>query len=65
MCLKTHHSISTLPPLTMRIMNGFAWLRFEFIISKQRHTLAFESWLLVTVSAPVKYVSYQDGVSLD
>ena len=32
-------------------MNGFARLRFEFIIHNQRHTLAFESWV-VTSSAP-------------
>ena len=32
--------------LTMSIMNGFARLRFEFIIHNQRHTLAFESWVV-------------------
>ena len=38
--------------LTISMMNGFARLRFEFIIHNQRHTLAFESWV-VTISAPV------------
>ena len=51
-------------PLTMSIMNGLARLRFEFIIHNQRHTLAFESWV-VTVLAPVPYVSHQDWVCLD
>eukprot|EP00956_Cyclotella_meneghiniana_P009459 scaffold13085_cov78-Cyclotella_meneghiniana.AAC.1 len=32
-------------------MNGFARLRFEFITHNQRHTLAFDSWV-VTISAP-------------
>ena len=45
-------------------MNGFARLRFEFIIHNQRHTLAFELWV-VTISAPVPYVSHQDGVCLE
>eukprot|EP00956_Cyclotella_meneghiniana_P031773 scaffold84702_cov83-Cyclotella_meneghiniana.AAC.1 len=35
-------------------------LRFEFIIHNQCHTLAFES-RVVTISAPVPYVSHQDG----
>ena len=50
--------------LTISIVNGFVRLRFEFIIHNQRHTTAFESWV-VTISAPVLYVSHQDGVCLD
>ena len=37
---------------TISIMNGFAMLRFEFIIDNQCHTLAFESWV-VMISAQV------------
>ena len=50
--------------LTIKIMNGFAIMRLEFIIHNQRHTPAFES-LAGTVSAPVPYVSHQHGVCLD
>ena len=50
--------------LTISIMNGFARLRFEFIIHNQRHTLAFES-KVVTILAPVPTVSHQDGVCLN
>jgi len=49
--------------LTMSIMNGFARLRFEFIIHNQRHTPIFESWVtIISVWGP--YVSHQDGVCL-
>ena len=41
--------------LIISIMNGFASLRFEFIIHNHHHTPAFESWV-VTISAPVPYV---------
>ena len=49
--------------LTICIMNGFARLRLEFIMCNHHHILAFESWV-VTISAPVPYVSQQDGVWL-
>ena len=50
--------------LIISIMNGFASLRFEFITHNHHHTPAFESWV-VTILAPVPYVSHQDGVCLD
>ena len=45
------------------IMNGCARLRFEFIVHNHHHAPAFES-RVVTVPAPVPYVSHQDGVFL-
>ena len=43
--------------LIVSIMNGFASLRFEFIIHNHHHTPAFESWV-VTISASGTYVSH-------
>ena len=50
--------------LTISIMNGFARLRFEFIIHNQCHTPIFESWV-VTISVWGPYISHQDGAGLD
>ena len=50
--------------LLISIMNGFARLRFEFIMYNQHHTPAFEL-RLVTISAPGPYISHQDGVCFD
>ena len=50
--------------VTISMMNGFARLRFEFIIHNKLHTLAIES-RVVAILAPVPFVSHQDGVCLD
>ena len=48
-CNSQHHQPFHLP--TISIMNGYARLRFEFIMYNQCHTLAFELWV-ATRSAP-------------
>ena len=50
--------------LIVDIMNGCARFRFEFIVQNHHHVPAFES-RVVTVLAPVPYVSHQDGVFLN
>ena len=45
------------------MMNGFAWLRLDFMVNDLHHILTFESQV-VTIWVPVPYVSYQDCVFL-
>ena len=50
--------------LTNGISNGFALLRFEFILHNHNHTPTFESWVVTTLP-PVPYIPHQDGACLD